>query len=245
MITNPKGISGFTAVIMAGGEGTRLAPYTHILPKPLLPVGGRSILDLVITGLVEAGCRRVILCTGYLDHLIRIYVGTGERWGVEVEYFHEDRPLGTVGAVALLSDLPEDGFLVMNGDILTDLRFQDLLADHREWDADLTIAAYRRTVQESLGVIEADSEMKITGYREKPETEYLVSTGIYVFGPGAVSAMSPGERLDLPDLVHRLIYQGKHLRARLHTGTWLDLGRPDDLLRANEEFGDATTPPHV
>ena len=226
----------FQAVVLAGGKGTRLSPFTYVLPKPLLPLDQRPILDIVLTRLVKEGCARATLAVGHLGHLIETYCGDGERWGVEIDYFHETEPLGTVGALAQIGTLPESAFVVMNGDVLSDLSFIDLLEAHRGTGAELTIAAFRRTVRDELGIIEVDGDGRVAEYREKPEHEYLVSMGIYVLEPSVVELISPGQRMDFPELVQRLLDRGRHVHTHIHSDYWLDLGRPDDFARANEEF---------
>ena len=230
------GPHAFRAVVLAGGKGTRLSPYTFVLPKPLLPIGQRPILDLVLSQLSGAGCARATLCVGYLAPLIETYCGRGERWGLAIDYFHESSPLGTVGALGHLQDLPADGFVLMNGDVLHDLSYAALLQGHRASDADLTIATFRRVVKDELGVLEVNGE-RVVAYHEKPEHEYLVSMGVYVFGQEAARRVRKGERLDFPDLVQRLLAEGRKVRVHLHDGYWLDVGRHDDFTRANEEFG--------
>lgn len=226
----------FEAVVLAGGRGTRLAPFTHVLPKPLLPVGERPILDLVLTQLAAAGCARVTLAVGHLGHLIEIYCGDGGRWGLKLEYHRETDPLGTVGALAHIGNLPEKGFIVMNGDVLSDLSFAGLLEAHARSGAELTIASFRRRVRDELGILEVDDDGKVVGYREKPEHEYLVSMGIYAVDRSVVDLVPQEGGMDLPDLVDRLLMQRRRIGAYLHVDYWLDLGRPDDFTRANEEF---------
>jgi NDP-mannose synthase len=228
----------FEAIVLAGGKGTRLAPFTHVLPKPLLPVGERPILDLVLTQLSRAGCRKATMAVGHLGHLIEIYCGTGERWGLEIDYFRETTPLGTVGALAHIEGLPDEPFVVMNGDVLSDLSFGELLEAHASSDAALTIGTFRRRERDELGILEVDEQETVVAYREKPELEYLVSMGIYAFSQSAVELV-PGEgRMDFPDLVEALLAAGRPVRAHVHSHYWLDLGRPDDFARANEEFED-------
>ncbi len=227
----------FRADLLAGGRGTRLAPYTFVLPKPLLPIGERPILDIVLSQLARTGCGRATICVGYLGHLIETFCGSGERWGLAVDYFREPSPLGTVGALGRLDDLPDEPYVVMNGDVLTDLSQKRLLEAHHEAGADLTIASFRRTVKDELGILEADGDGRLVAYREKPEHEYLVSTGVYVLGPSVSDFLERGDRLDFPDLVQRLLVAGRHVNVHVHDGYWLDIGRPDDFARANVEFG--------
>jgi NDP-sugar pyrophosphorylase family protein len=228
----------FEAIVLAGGKGTRLAPFTHVLPKPLLPVGERPILDLVLTQLSRAGCRKATMAVGHLGHLIEIYCGTGERWNMEIDYFREATPLGTVGALAHIEGLPDEPFVVMNGDVLSDLSFGELLEAHASSDAALTIGTFRRRERDELGILEVDEQQTVVAYREKPEHEYLVSMGIYAFSRAAVELVPGESRMDFPDLVGALLAAGRPVRAHVHSHYWLDLGRPDDFARANEEFED-------
>jgi NDP-mannose synthase len=226
------------AVILAGGLGTRLRPYTTILPKPLMPIGDRPILDIVIRQLARAQFDRVTIATGYLAELIEAFFGDGSRHGIPIDYFREDEPLGTVGALSLIEGLDEH-FLVMNGDVLTDLDYRALLDGHAAGGQAATIAGHRRQVQISLGVMHFDDEddtASVTGYSEKPTFDYEASMGVYCFAPRAIDLIEPGERLDFPDLVLRLIAAGELVKAWRFEGYWLDIGRPDDYEQAQDEF---------
>ena len=227
------------AVILAGGLGMRLRPYTAVLPKPLMPVGDRPILDVIIRQLKHQGFDRLTIVTGHLAELIEAFFGSGDRHGIPIDYFREDEPLGTVGALALIEDLDEH-FLVLNGDVLTDLPFDGLLDGHAESGAAATIAAHRREVQISLGVLGfddgADPE-RLTGYVEKPAFDYEVSMGVYAFSRRVLEFIEPGRRLDFPDLVLKLIDAGETVRARrADDHYWLDIGRHDDYETAMDEF---------
>ena len=226
------------AVILAGGLGTRLRPYTTVLPKPLMPVGDRPILDVVIRQLARAGFEQVTIATGYLAELIEAFFGDGSRYGLPIDYFREDEPLGTVGALSLIEGLDRD-FLVMNGDVLTDLDYRELLDRHRAGGQAATIATHKREIQISLGVMHFDSDDdpdRVTGYSEKPTLNYDASMGVYCFSPRAIQQITPGERLDFPDLVLRLIDVGEDVRAWRPDCYWLDIGRHDDYEQAQEEF---------
>jgi NDP-mannose synthase len=226
------------AVILAGGLGTRLRPYTTVLPKPLMPVGDRPILDVIIRQLSRQGFDRLTIVTGHLAELIEAFFGTGERHGIPIDYFREDEPLGTVGALSLIDDLG-DRFLVMNGDVLTDLSFAGLLDEHAAGGAAATIAAHKRAVRISLGVLGFDDgadRERLTGYVEKPTYHYEVSMGVYAFSRRVLDYIEPGQRLDFPDLVLRLIDAGETVRARRSSDYWLDIGRHDDYETAMEEF---------
>lgn len=225
-------------MILAGGLGTRLRPYTAVLPKPLMPVGDRPILDVIVRQLRRHGFERLTIVTGHLAELIEAFFGSGERHGIPIDYFREDEPLGTAGALALLDDLG-DHFLVMNGDVLTDLDYAGLLAEHVESGAAATIAAHKRDVDISLGVLQFDDgadPARLTGYVEKPTYHYEVSMGVYAFARRVLDHVDPGKRLDFPDLVLRLIEKGETVRAKRSEDYWLDIGRHDDYETAVEEF---------
>jgi NDP-mannose synthase len=216
----------------------RLRPYTAVLPKPLMPIGDRPILDVIMRQLHRHGFHRITIVTGHLAELIEAFFGTGERYGVSIEYFREDEPLGTVGALRLLENLDQH-FLVMNGDVLTDIDYAELLDTHAGDGAAATIAAHKRDVQVSLGVLqfEEDAEPdRLTGYVEKPTYHYEVSMGVYAFTRRVLEFIEPGQRLDFPDLVLRLIAAGETVRARRSEAYWLDIGRHDDYETAMEEF---------
>ncbi len=226
------------AVILAGGEGTRLRPYTTVLPKPLMPVGDRPILDIVIRQLGRAGFEQVTIATGYLAELIEVFFGDGARYGVAIDYFREEEPLGTVGALSLIDGLDED-FLVMNGDVLTDLDYRQLVQGHLEGGQAATIAAHKRAVQIPLGVMEFDDEVhddRVTNYVEKPTLFYEVSMGVYCFAPRVREHIPSGERLDFPDLILRLIGAGEVVSAWRSGDHWLDIGQHDDYEQAQDEF---------
>lgn len=215
------------AVVLAGGEGRRLRPYTTVLPKPLMPVGDRPILERVVNQLRDAGFDRLTFAVGYLAELIRAYFGTGDRFGVAIDYSFESTPLGTAGPLGLIEP-PEDDFLLMNGDLLTDLDYADLMARHREWGAVATLAVFLKEVPISLGVLDVDETGLVTGYTEKPTLSYPVSTGIYCFRPEVLRHVERGVRLDLPDLIRRLMAVGEQVRAYRFDGYWLDIGRSED-----------------
>jgi NDP-sugar pyrophosphorylase family protein len=223
------------AVILAGGRGTRLAPYTTILPKPLMPVGDKPILDIVISQLRHYGFTDITLAVGYLSELLMAYFGDGSRFGVSIRYSHEDQPLGTAGPIALVEDIDEP-FLVMNGDILTALNFGDLMAYHQREQAIATIATYPRSVKIDLGVIESDPQSRLTRYIEKPTHHYRVSMGIYIFDPRIRAHIPRNQRLDLPDLLMGMLEKQEIVQCYMYDGYWLDIGRVDDYQRAVEDF---------
>ncbi|GAA3232587.1 nucleotidyltransferase family protein [Actinocorallia longicatena] len=228
------------AVILAGGKGVRLRPYTSTLPKPLVPIGDQySILEIVLKQLSSQGFTTVTLAIGHLGHLIRSYVGDGSRWGLEIDYRTEESPLGTMGPLLSLEDLPED-FLVMNGDILTDLCFGELLATHRAAGAPLSVATYRREVKIDFGVLTTTGG-RIREFAEKPTLDYRVSMGVYALNRKVLSRYTPGLPLGFDELVLDLLADGTWPLDYAFDGYWLDIGRPDDYDRANAEF-DALRP---
>ncbi len=223
------------AVILAGGRGQRLAPYTTILPKPLMPIGDVPILEVVVRQLKRAGFDDITLAVGYLAELLMAYFGDGEKLGVRIHYSREDEPLGTAGPLALVQGLDEP-FLVMNGDLLTSIDYGRLWQAHAARRAIATLVTFQRDVQIDLGVIETDGEGRVRGYIEKPTYHYTVSTGIYVFEPSVLRYISPRARMDLPELILKLLADGQQVATYPFRGIWLDIGRIDDYQRAVEEF---------
>jgi NDP-sugar pyrophosphorylase family protein len=223
------------AVILAGGKGTRLAPYTVVFPKPLMPLGDVPILEIVVRQLHRDGFREVSLAVGHLAELIMAYFDNGSRFGVDIRYAREEQPLGTAGPLPFIPGLNAP-FLVMNGDVLTTLDFGELYRHHCQSGAAATIAMHERIVNIDLGVIQCDEANRITGYVEKPAFQYMVSMGVYIFEPRVLDYIPPGERLDFPDLVLRLLEAGELVRGYPYDGYWLDIGRASDYAQAAEEF---------
>lgn len=223
------------AIVLAGGKGTRLAPYTKILPKPLMPIGDMPILEVLLRQMKAAGIQDVILTVGHLSELLRAFFQDGHQLGMHIGYSYEQCPLGTAGPIALISNLDET-FLVTNGDVLTTMRLHDLIDFHHEQHAAATIAVHRRTIKIDLGVVQSDGTPRINGYVEKPTIDYCVSMGVYVFEPQVVNYIPKGEYLDFPDLVKKLIAAGEKVVGYQFEGYWEDLGRPDDYERATMDF---------
>ena len=227
------------AVILAGGKGTRLGPYTTVLPKPLLPIGDRAILDVVVHQLRNHGFTELTFAVGYLAHLIQAVFGDGSRHDVNISYHEEHEPLGTAGALGSIEGLDET-FLAMNGDVLTTLDYADLWRTHREAGNLLTIATNRRIVRTDYGVVHTDGILaetsKVIGYEEKPQLPYKVSMGVYVAEPELLEFVPPGEALDIPDLVLRLLAAREQVGSYLYGGYWLDIGRHEDYERAIAEY---------
>ncbi len=223
------------AVVLAGGKGARLAPYTKILPKPLMPIGDMPILEVLLRQMKRAGINEVIITVGHLAKLLCAFFQDGERLGLKIHYSFEDHPLGTAGPLSLVGGL-DDTFLVSNGDVLTTLNFQSLVDYHRNQGAILTIASHVRHVRIDFGVIRTNLNNEIVGYIEKPTNELLVSMGVYVFEPRVLAYIGYNEYLDLPDLVLKLIEAGERVQTYPYEGYWMDLGRVDDYEHAAQDF---------
>ena len=216
----------------------RLRPYTAVLPKPLLPIADRPVLDIVVSQLYASGFERITIATGYMGELIEAVLDHRNKRRLDIDYTREREPLGTVGALALIEGLGEP-FLVMNGDILTDLDYHQLFTAHVESDAIATIASTTRQVQVSLGVLECertDGLNRLTGYVEKPTLTYDVSMGVYCFSPDVLRYIEPNRALDLPDLALRLIEAGEFVQAWASDAYWVDLGRHEDYETAINDF---------
>jgi NDP-mannose synthase len=233
------GARGRTAVILAGGKGTRLSPYTAILPKPLMPIGDQAILEIVISQLRAAGFTNLHLAVGHLGHLIRAVLADGQSHGVDLEYHLEATPLGTVGPLAHIPGLDEP-FLMLNGDVLSTIDFDALHRAHVASGHLMTIATYSLDEPTEFGVIDLDGGLsnglrRVQGFREKPSLRYTVSTGVYMLDPAVLQYVPAGEPSDVPDLIARLLGAGETIGAFEHDGFWLDIGRPQDFQRANRE----------
>lgn len=228
--------TGRQAVILAGGKGVRLRPYTTLIPKPLVPIGDdHSILEIVLRQLAGCGFTHATLAIGHLGQLVRAYVGDGSQWGIEVDYLNEDSPLGTIGPALRIADRLPDDFILMNGDILTDLDYGDLLDRHRASGAPLTVATYEREHKVDFGVLELAGD-EVTCFTEKPSLRYSVSMGVYAIKRETLLHYPAGLPFGFDELILDLIAQGASPGSYPFSGYWLDIGRPDDYDRANEEF---------
>jgi NDP-sugar pyrophosphorylase family protein len=223
------------AVILAGGRGTRLRPFTATLPKPLVPLGDRSILDIVLMQLKRAGVTRVTMAVNHLAHLIMAYFGDGERWGLKIDYSLEDRPLSTIAPLKLIRDLPET-FFVMNGDVVTDLDFAALYRSHKENDADITVATFERDSRIDFGVLKTDAAGRIVGFEEKPVYHFSVSMGVYVLSRRLLDIVPDNTPFGFDHLMYACIEKKRRALSYPHRGYWLDIGRPGDYEEANEKF---------
>lgn len=235
------------AVVLAGGRGTRLAPYTSVLPKPLMPIGERAILEIVVEQLEAHGVSDIVFCVGYLSHLIRTVFDNRANGHVNISYAHEQKPLGTAGPLRLVDGLNET-FIVMNGDVLTTLDYRDLVRHHREAGNAVTIATRERTIKIDYGVLHVENETtpkRIVSFDEKPEVRSTVSMGVYVFEPWVLDYVPPDQHHDVPELMQTLLIQGVSVGAYAFDGPWFDIGHEGDYARAVEawtsgEFEDAS-----
>lgn len=223
------------AVILAGGKGARLAPYTKILPKPLMPIGDMPILEILLRQMKRFGVNDVVLTVGYLSGLFCAFFQEGQRLGLNIEYSFEEHPLGTAGPLSLISGLDET-FLVSNGDVLTTLDLGDLVDFHKRCGAIATIASHLRSERIDYGVIQVNGDHQIIGYIEKPINQFLVSMGIYVFEPAVLSYIEHNEYLDLPNLVLKMVEAGERVLSFPFSGYWMDLGRVNDYEQAVDDF---------
>jgi NDP-sugar pyrophosphorylase family protein len=226
------------AIILAGGQGKRLLPYTTLVPKPLMPIGGqKAILEIILEQLSSHGFEKVTLAVNHFAHLIQAYFGDGSKFGVEVEYLFEDNPLGTMGPLRNVPDLPDD-FLVMNGDILTDLDFGGFLRAHVALKNVFSISSYKRVQEVDFGVLEANDEGVLCGFKEKPKIEFEVSMGVYAMNKVALEVIPNDGPFGFDDLVLTFLRQKKDIRVVTHSGSWLDIGRPEDYDLANRAQSD-------
>lgn len=227
------------AVLLAGGKGTRLRPFTHVFPKPLMPLGDADpmpIIEVVLRQLARAGFRDVTVITGYLTELIEAFCGTGSKFGCRLTYRREVTPLGTAGGLTLV-DRPDEPVLVINGDILTTLDFAAMYDFHRERGASATIAAYPREVKIDFGVLDFGEDPHVlAGYREKPGFSFQVSMGVYILDPAAWDYLRPGQELTMPDLLESMRRDGRPVHCFRQPCYWLDIGRHDDYATANDVF---------
>lgn len=223
------------AVILAGGKGTRLIPFTKVFPKPLVPLGEKPILDTILRQLKYFGFTNVTLAVGHMAEMIQTYVRSGEQYGIRIDYCYEDQPLGTVGPLAQISGL-KGSFLVMNGDLITDLNYRELVKFHQKSGAIATIGTYEKHLKIDLGIVENNGDNLINAYIEKPIYTFKVSMGIYVFDAKILEYIEPYKYLDFPDLVKRLLGDGQAVVSYPFSGYWLDIGNHSDYEKAVEEY---------
>lgn len=223
------------AIILAGGKGTRLKPYTISFPKPLVPIGDFPILEIIIRQLATYGFRRITISTGHLSELIEAYFNNGARWGVKINYVREETPLNTAGALKLLSD-NDDHLLVMNGDVLTSLNYIEFIEAHIKKQAKASIAVTRRQSMIDFGVLHFDEQGYLNEYIEKPVYDFFVSMGVYVISKDCIKLINDGECISMPDFFSRIIAEGEKVYCHKTDSYWLDIGRMDDYEKAQGEF---------
>ena len=225
------------AILLAGGKGTRLRPFTTSFPKPLVPVGDMPVLEILLRQLKECGVRHVTVLTGHLAYLIEGYFTDGSSLGLSIDYVREAEPLGTAGPLRQLAGTITDDFFVLNGDLLTDLDFTALMRHHRDSGAVVTVSTYARTEKIELGVLHIGPDGDVVGYDEKPTLKLDVSMGVYAMSAAALKLVPPGY-YDMPTLIMDLLASGQRVATRHHQGLWLDIGRGDDYDEANRLFAD-------
>lgn len=223
------------AIILAGGLGTRLRPYTVVLPKPLMPIGNYPILEVIVIQLARFGFDHITIAVNHQAEIIKAFFQNGDRWGVRIDYSMENQPLGTMAPLKLIKDLP-DNFLVMNGDILTDLNFADFYDQHITDNSIFTISSNRRKNQIDYGVLDIDNNGYLEGFKEKPVINYEVSMGIYMVGNEVMKFIPKNAHYGFDNLMIDLLGAQRKIRVKMFEGYWLDIGRPDDYIKAIEEF---------
>jgi NDP-sugar pyrophosphorylase family protein len=222
-------------VILAGGKGTRLKPYTTVFPKPLMPIGEMPVLEVLLRQLKSFGFEKITISVSHLANLIQSFFNDGFQLGLDLNYCVEDKPLGTAGSLSLVRDVTEN-FLVVNGDLLTTLDYAAMVKSHIDSTAIATVGAFPREVKIDFGVLELANRGELVAYKEKPTLEYMVSMGVNVFRKPVLEFISPGEYLDMPVLMMNLKQAGRVVLTFRSKCEWLDIGRPDDYERAVEEF---------
>lgn len=223
------------AVILAGGKGTRLRPYTVVLPKPLMPIGEYPILEVIVRQLVECGFEHITMAVNHQSELIKAFFQNGEKWGVKIDYSIEDKPLGTIAPLHLISDLPES-FLIMNGDVLTDINYENFFNEHIDGSAIYSISAVERKHIVDYGVLESSKEGTLSSFNEKPEIKYTVSMGVYMMDRSVLKLVPKNTAFGFDQLMHIMLKRECKVNVKIFKGYWLDIGRPDDYMIAIEKF---------
>lgn len=223
------------AVILAGGEGTRLRPFTHMIPKPLMPIGETPIIEIILKQLKKSGFNNIIISTGYKENLIRMFLnGADKKYDLNIKYSHEDAPLGTVGSLSLIRNELNDDFILMNGDTLCTVNYGKLMKYHKKSGSMATITLHKKEIKIDFGVVKLDGN-DIIDYIEKPTHSYFVSIGVYVFKPEVLKYI-PDEKLDFPDLIKILIKNNEKVGAYIFEDYWQDIGRHEDYVKANKDI---------
>lgn len=224
------------AIILAGGKGTRLRPYTYSLPKPLMPIGGEMpILEIILKQLKKNDFKRVTITVSYMAKIIQAFFGDGANWGVKIDYSLEKKPLGTVGPLTLIDDLPET-FLVMNGDLLTDLNFNAFYKWHKQQNNEISVATFKRMNQNDSGVLFFDEDQNIYDFKEKPIEYHHISMGIYILNKSIIDPLPKNKPYGFDELILFAIKNKLRIKAYPHPSYWLDIGCNNDYEKANEYF---------
>jgi NDP-mannose synthase len=223
------------AIILAGGKGTRLKPYTTVLPKPLMPIGDAPILEIVVRQLKKNDFRKITMAIGHQHDLFMAFFGNGEKWNIPIDYYIETEPMGTAGSLRNINHI-EDDFLMMNGDVLTDLSYKLLFDIHKQKKTDLTIATHKRIQKVNYGILEYEENGLLTKFTEKPSYEYYVSMGIYVLSRKVLSYIPQNKYFDFPELVQELLADKKKIYCHHFNGYWMDIGRPEDYEQAIDDY---------
>lgn len=224
------------AVILAGGKGTRLRPYTTIIPKPLVPIGEKAIIEILIGQLTKSGVDEIFICLNHFAEITKAFLGEGEKYGLKINYSLETEPLGTVAPIKLIKNLPET-FLVMNGDLLTDLKFDELFSYHSMEGSILTVSTYKRSSTIDFGVIETTTgDNTIKAFIEKPKYDFEVSMGVYVMNKNILDYIPSNTPFGFDNLIHLLLKKRIKMSTYPYSGYWLDIGRPEDYEKANNEI---------
>lgn len=224
------------AIILAGGKGTRLKPYTTIIPKPLVPIGGEMpILEIIIRQLVRCGYSHITLAVNHMANLIMAFFGDGSRWGVKIDYSVEDTPLSTLGPLTLISDLPEN-FLVMNGDLLCNLNYKEFYDYHVQKENDVTVSAFKESVQIKSGVLNYDSDYNLTGFVEKPTYFFDVMMGIYCINRKVIKELPKGRPYGFDNLMLDCLKNNRKVEVKIFDGFWYDIGLPNVYDKVNENY---------
>jgi len=224
------------AIILAGGKGTRLRPYTTLIPKPLVPLGGKySILEIIIMQLKDSGFTHITLAVNHLSQLIMAYFGDGTRLGVKLDYSLEEGELSTIGPLTLIDDLPEN-FIVMNGDILCDINYKNFFQEHVRQRSKVSVSAFKRHVKIDFGVLRYNQTGLLEKFEEKPEYDFDVSMGIYCLNRSVISKLHRGQKYGFDDLMNDSLANNQAINICPFQGYWLDIGRPDDYEYADENF---------
>jgi NDP-mannose synthase len=223
------------AVILAGGKGARLRPYTVVLPKPLMPVGDYPVLEIIIRQLAFHGFEHITLTVNHQAEIIRAFFGDGSKWNIKIDYSYEDKPLSTMGPLQLIRDLPED-FLLMNGDVLTDLNYSDFFESHLQGGKIFTISAHERSETSEYGVLEKDNDSLLANFFEKPRRDYLVAMGINMVNRAILNYIPKNTYFGFDHLMHSLLENKEEVMIHKFEGYWLDIGRPDDYMQAIEDL---------